>query len=85
MFEWPMKPAVSIEDMIRKNMLTVGIDFYFGDEDWMPHDGAERIIKENFKNIYMTTIPKAGHQIVFDNSKYLCDCIIERTKQINKE
>lgn len=45
MFEWPMKPAVAIEDMIRKNMLPVGIDFYFGDEDWMPHDGAERVIK----------------------------------------
>lgn len=57
------------------------IDFYFGDEDWMPRDGAERIVKDKFKNIRITTVPKAGHQIVFDNSGFLCRCIIEGIKQ----
>ena len=55
--------------MIKQKMIPMGIDFYFGDEDWMPKDGAQRLsTSKQYKNIHMTIVPKAGHQIVFDNS-----------------
>lgn len=30
--------------MIKKQMITTAVDFYFGDQDWMPKEGAQRII-----------------------------------------
>ena len=62
--------------MIKKQMITASVDFFFGDEDWMPKEGAERIVQEKVKNVTLTIVPKAGHQIVFDNSPFLCRCIL---------
>lgn len=42
----------------------------------MPRDGAKRLVNEHFEKVHLTTIPHAGHQIVFDNSPDLCYHII---------
>ena len=47
------------------------IDFYYGDMDWMSRNGIEKLIKQN-KNISLTIVPDAGHQLVFDNPKTVC-------------
>lgn len=64
--------------MIRKNPVPFEIDFYFGDVDWMPRDGAKRLIQEKHKGVYYTTIPSCGHQVVFDNSPFLCKEVIKK-------
>lgn len=68
--------------MIRNNQLPFNIDFYFGDQDWMPKEGAEKLVKDKFKNVSMTIVPKAGHQIVFDNSLFLCESIKRKAGRI---
>ena len=40
LFEWPLRPKVTIEEMIREKMINCSVSFYFGDQDWMPRDGA---------------------------------------------
>lgn len=70
--------------MIRKNSVNFKIDFYFGDHDWMPRDGAKRLFEEKIKGVSYTTVPDSGHQIVFDNYSFLCGDIIIKILEESK-
>ena len=35
LFDWPLVPKVTIEEIINKSNFKFKVDFYFGDQDWM--------------------------------------------------
>lgn len=67
--------------MIRKNKFQFEISFYFGEVDWMARDGADRIVKDGVKNVRVETVPRAGHQIIADNYRYICQSIKNKWKK----
>ena len=80
-FEYPISPKLTIEEMIRKNKFQFEISFYFGEVDWMARDGADRIVKDGVKNVRVETVPRAGHQIIADNYRYICQSIKNKWKK----
>jgi hypothetical protein len=40
LFEWPLQPTRSIEEILRAISPKIKIDFFFGDADWMSREGA---------------------------------------------
>lgn len=66
LFDWPLQPARSIEEIISELKPKIKVDFLYGDQDWMQPEGAERLANE-FKNIKVHMIESAGHQMMFDN------------------
>ena len=44
-FQWPLQPVRSIEEIIKSIKPKIKIDILFGDSDWMQKDGAARLAK----------------------------------------
>ncbi|CAD8187809.1 unnamed protein product [Paramecium pentaurelia] len=79
-FHFPIyaKDHNSIESILSENMnqiKNIPISFYFGDQDWMDHQGA---INLNFyQNINLRIINDAGHQLNFENPQGVVQAIIQ--------
>lgn len=76
LFSWPLQPARSIEEILKKLRPKIAIDFMYGDEDWMKPAGAHRLAQE-FKNMKVHKVSNAGHQMLFDNPAGVSEKIIE--------
>lgn len=75
LIQWPDNPTErSIEMILNALKPTFPVDFFNGDEDWMNLKGPNRL-SETFKNITTHIIPKAGHQMTFDNPREVSDRI----------
>ena len=77
-FEWPLRPKVSIESILRATHSSTPIEFYFGETDWMVSIGAERLCEE-YPNIRVKSIKDAGHDLKLNDPEELCGNILEKS------
>lgn len=66
-----LDPATPLEDLIKSDK-DVPFCFYFGDDDWMPWNGAFNIVKK-LERAEIVQISKSGHNIPLENPKELAE------------
>ncbi|KRX10555.1 hypothetical protein PPERSA_05375 [Pseudocohnilembus persalinus] len=68
-----------IEDLLANNqdhqIQNIPINFFYGDIDWMPQEGAYNLLNNKKLNVSIYTIQRAGHQVIMDNPEQISNFI----------
>jgi len=65
-----------LEDIII-NQISIPINLYYGDKDWMCDKGAKRIQETEKENYQLIYVPDSGHNINMDNANELVHSIVQ--------